>query len=357
MCFKNMHLLTAILLLRLPGLLCGPSVSYSSTRVCGLKGASVVLPCKYYYPWGHIYKGGEWYKKNTGRFREHSNSKYPDCSLKLDNLSNGQSGVYQFRFWTSLHWSWITGSSAVTLSVTDLQVKAVVGNQNQINVTCSTSCSLGSQYVWYKNGQPLRGNTTALMTLTSTSPSDVANYSCAVKGHEGYRSPAVSLQVSISPEAVTEGVTLTWHTTYSPEKISDMVLPASITICIILALLLVLGIVYLRKKHATITAGGRSTDVNMQSDAGLVYSNVTARATTSDPTQRVTTHDQDDIQYASIQIDRSKRQEVPLYSDVQMPQTSAQDDYVAYASVQFHRGSAATRAEDDSVIYSTAHTP
>ncbi|XP_062391008.1 carcinoembryonic antigen-related cell adhesion molecule 5-like [Sardina pilchardus] len=392
----------------------------------------------------------------------------------------------------------------------DLQVKEdAVGNQNQTKVTCSTSCSLGSQYVWYKNGQTLRGKTTASILLDSTRPSEEGSYSCAVKGHEGHRSPAVwqgqgfpglpgvnisvtALQVCITPEAVAEGqrVTLTCNTTcrlsndptfiwyqnrqtvtykhttrdklylnpvssedagnyscavrgheslsstavflnvrYSPRKTSlsispggteggtsvtltcssdanppvhtytwylkngteyvvrgtgesisfnvtsdtsglyyceaqnelgsqnstDAAVPSKgseavmillVTISIVLALLLV-GIVFLRKKKAKITAVTRSTDANMQSDSGLLNSNVTVRATTSDPTQRVTTHDQDD-QYASIKLNRSYRQEGPLHSIFQKPQTSAQDD-VVYASVQFHRGSAATRAKDDDV--------
>ena len=50
--------------------------------------------------------------------REHSNSDYPDCSLKIDKLSDDHSGVYHFRFYTTLHTRWITGRSGVTVSVT-----------------------------------------------------------------------------------------------------------------------------------------------------------------------------------------------------------------------------------------------
>ncbi|XP_041958523.1 B-cell receptor CD22-like [Alosa sapidissima] len=185
-------------------LLCGPNLTYSSTQVCGLKGASVLLPCRYEYPWkgrGDTYLGGEWYEEKSGRVIKHSHSNYPDCSLNIDKLSDGDSGVYHFRFYTVLHTGWITARSGVTLSVTDLQVKenAVVANQNQTKVTCSTSCSLGSQYVWYKNGQPLQGETTVSILLQSTRPSEAAYYSCAV---------------TMTSETVTEGgeVTLTCST-------------------------------------------------------------------------------------------------------------------------------------------------
>ena len=100
------------------GVQCGVSVTYSSTRVCGIKGASVVLPCTYYYSWVGTYKGGEWYEEKRGIVRGHSNYNYPDCSLKIDKLSDEHSGVHYFRFYTALHTSWITGRSGVTVSVT-----------------------------------------------------------------------------------------------------------------------------------------------------------------------------------------------------------------------------------------------
>ena len=63
--------------------------------------------------------GGEWYEEKRGRVREHSNSDYPDCSLKIDKLSDDHSGVYHFRFDTEQNKrGWITGRSGVTVSVT-----------------------------------------------------------------------------------------------------------------------------------------------------------------------------------------------------------------------------------------------
>ncbi|KAL2086832.1 hypothetical protein ACEWY4_017891 [Coilia grayii] len=98
-------------------------------------------------------------------------------------------------------------------------------------------------------------------------------------------------------------------------------LPAIITTFLIPAVLLILGIVYF-------------------SDSGILYATVATRDVTSDTTQRVATRDQDDVQYASVQIKRPKTQ------------TTLQEDSIIYTSVQFHKGSAATRAENDSVIYS-----
>ena len=92
-------------------------MTHSSTQVCGLKGASLVLPCTYYYFGVGEYEGGEWYEEKRGRVRVHSNSDYPDCSLTIDKLSDDHSGVYYFRFYTAYR-SWITGRPGVTVSVT-----------------------------------------------------------------------------------------------------------------------------------------------------------------------------------------------------------------------------------------------
>lgn len=97
---------------------CAWSVSYSSTQVCGLKGASVVLPWTNHYSWmGHCV-GGEWNKEKRGTVREVSNAnKYPACSLKIGSLADHHAGVYHFRFYTALHTSWTTGKYGVTLSI------------------------------------------------------------------------------------------------------------------------------------------------------------------------------------------------------------------------------------------------
>ncbi|XP_076128402.1 B-cell receptor CD22-like isoform X2 [Alosa pseudoharengus] len=599
MLLKGMKGFLVHFLLGLTAVQCEWNVTYSSTHVCGLKGVSVVLPCTYQYSYEGAYLGGEWYEEKSGRVIQHSHSTYPDCSLNIDNLSDGDSGVYQFRFYTVLHLKWITSERGITLSVTDLRVEEVVAQkQHQTEVTCSTSCSLHPdlQYVWYKTGQILQDRTTASILVY-----EVASYSCAVRGHEALRSPAVcvpdkqcwgvtysdenicvlmgssvdilctylhprddrisnmfwyhnqksimygylgkkensftlrledirqshsgeytfrltttggqgfsgvpgvtisvtDLQVWATLDTVKEGdkVTLTCNTTctlsnnpnfiwykngqpvtykhttrdnklhldpvssedagsyscavkgdeslssaavslnvrYKPKNVlasitasstieegsvvtltcssdanppvhtytwsmksgaeslvmgtgesvsfnltsntsglyyceaqnelgsqistevvfqtdADVLLPAIVTTFIILAVLLILGIGHLRKKNVeSIT---RATNVNTQSDSGPMYSTITARATASDPTQRATSCDQDDIKYASVRINLSKTQEVPLNSTVNMVPTSTLDNNIVYTSVQLLTGSAATRADDKGEIYSAVH--
>ncbi|KAG5278764.1 hypothetical protein AALO_G00102480 [Alosa alosa] len=140
---KGIKVFLVHFLLSLTAVQCEWSVTYSSTHVCGLKGASVVLPCTYQYSYGDTYLGGEWYEEKSGRVIKHSHSNYPDCSLNIDTLSDGDSGVDQFRFYTVLHLKWMTSKPGITLSVTDLTVEeAAAHKQHQTEVTCSTSVGL-----------------------------------------------------------------------------------------------------------------------------------------------------------------------------------------------------------------------
>ncbi|XP_076126172.1 B-cell receptor CD22-like isoform X1 [Alosa pseudoharengus] len=190
-----------VLCLNMSAVQSGGSVTYSTTSVCGLKGASVVLPCTYHYSGIGPYIRGEWYEERSGRVIKYDPLNY-DCSLKIDKLTDDHSGVYQFRFLTTLHLSWITSKPGITVTVTDLKVKEDdAGDANQTKVTCSTSCSVGLQYVWYKNGQPLQDKTTVSIRVP-----EVASYSCAVKGYEALRSPAKCI-----PDKQCWGVTYSYE--------------------------------------------------------------------------------------------------------------------------------------------------
>uniref|UniRef100_A0A4W5LRD0 Ig-like domain-containing protein n=1 Tax=Hucho hucho TaxID=62062 RepID=A0A4W5LRD0_9TELE len=111
----------------------------------------------------------------------------------------------------------------VTLSVTGLQVKVTGGHQYK-TLTCSTTCTLTDNptYIWYKNGQHLDESTsTQYKDPVSSNYED--SYSCAVKGREDLRSPAVykpkNISVSVSPSGeIEEGssVTLTCSSDANP---------------------------------------------------------------------------------------------------------------------------------------------
>ncbi|XP_036795969.1 uncharacterized protein LOC118938174 isoform X1 [Oncorhynchus mykiss] len=77
---------------------------------------------------------------------------------------------------------------------TDLQVKVTPDTKaGKRTLTCSTTCTLTDNptYIWDRNGQCLAWLTSQQHSVWS---SETESYSCAVKGHEDLRSPAVCVQ-------------------------------------------------------------------------------------------------------------------------------------------------------------------
>ncbi|XP_064857178.1 uncharacterized protein LOC115126155 isoform X2 [Oncorhynchus nerka] len=177
----------------------GWTVTYTTQRICALKGSTVDLTCSFRYPSGHEVTSTFWFTKietedlgqnpeYAGRLEYHGDKK-KDCTLKITDLRERDSATYKFRLLTDQEGGKYYGSPGVTLSVTGLQVKVTGGHQDK-TLTCITTCTLTDNptYIWYKNGQHLHEPTSHQHSVNSYS-SD--SYSCAVKGHEDHHSPAV----------------------------------------------------------------------------------------------------------------------------------------------------------------------
>uniref|UniRef100_A0A669F7Y8 B-cell receptor CD22 n=1 Tax=Oreochromis niloticus TaxID=8128 RepID=A0A669F7Y8_ORENI len=200
----------------------GWSVTYTSTHICALKGSTVDIGCSYSYPnnrnRGIMFQERFWFIRNeyygpvdlrtdpdyTGRVEHQFHEK--DCTLRITDLRESDSAEYKFRFMTNQYGGSYTGSPGVTLTVTDLQVK-VRRLLNHTELQCHSSCDVSDppSYVWYKNGQKIKEETSSLRVSVG---GDDSSYSCAVKGHEGYRSAAVFspklYYVLVNPSAEAE---------------------------------------------------------------------------------------------------------------------------------------------------------
>ncbi|XP_039469096.1 B-cell receptor CD22-like [Oreochromis aureus] len=144
-----------------------------------------------------------------------------DCTLRITDLRERDSAEYKFRFITNQSDGSYTGSPGVTLTVTDLQVKRGKSSAHT-ELQCHSSCDVidPPSYVWYKNGQKIKEEASSLRVSVGD---DDSSYSCAIKGHEGYRSAAVydpkPPSVSVSPSGeIKEGnsVTLTCSSEANP---------------------------------------------------------------------------------------------------------------------------------------------
>ncbi|KAL2086842.1 hypothetical protein ACEWY4_017901 [Coilia grayii] len=266
-----------------------------------------------------------WYKNGHPLTSTHTTRKN---EVQLNPVSSEDSGNYScaVRGHESL------SSTAVFLhvrykpkSVTEsISASGDIGEADTVTLTCSSDANPPvHNYTWYmKTGAEslVRGTGESISFNVTSDTSGL--YYCQAQNEVGSQtSTEVPVQfMKLGSVSVT------------------VILPVIITILLILVVLLILGFMYLRKKNAKLSAGTRAMNINTQSDSESVYANVTRR--TSGPTQRVATLDQDNVQYASVQIKRPGTQ------------TTLQKDSITYASVQFNRGSAATKAENDDVIYS-----
>uniref|UniRef100_A0A668A7C8 Ig-like domain-containing protein n=1 Tax=Myripristis murdjan TaxID=586833 RepID=A0A668A7C8_9TELE len=231
----------------------GWGVTYTRTKICALKGSTVEMKCNYTYPYSRHYhsyyvtivKKTLWFteednepvelrSKSKGRVRSYDykwyySSNKPHSRLRISDLRESDSAVYKFRFITNQPGGEYTGEPGVSLTVTDLHVqviRSIYQSSSWAELKCVSSCPLAGRpsYVWYRNGQKMKEG-------TSPSYADYFNYqdsySCAVKGHEDFRSPSINYpldapkvpSVLVSPSGeIVEGssVTLTCSSDANP---------------------------------------------------------------------------------------------------------------------------------------------
>ncbi|XP_060714799.1 sialoadhesin-like [Tachysurus vachellii] len=199
-------------------------VTYTAERVCALKNTSVDLSCSYKYPAGLTVIKSVWFFKNVDNEPEdvredeeyqgrvqYTQSSQNDCSLRITNLREKDAQTYRFRFYTNDPAGKYTGEPGVSLSVTDLKVTVDWYSWNK-KLSCITTCTLSNKptYIWYKNGQRVTGQDRKELDVSSWG---AGSYSCAVRGHEELRSPAICVYDEKN----------CWSVTYSTQTICGLI--------------------------------------------------------------------------------------------------------------------------------------
>ncbi|XP_036420948.1 sialic acid-binding Ig-like lectin 12 [Colossoma macropomum] len=227
---RSGNITAAVILILLTGVQAQHSVTLSSQSLCAVTGSAVKISCKYTTANSSRVREREWYQLQSSDGEERVLSKDPqysarvsvrteqnDCDLTVWDVRLRDSGVYNFRFRTSSS-DWISASSGVNLTVTELQVDVdrETAGQRKVKLTCSSTCSFGNNlfYYWFRNGQYTASHE-ASVVLDSTHSSDEGSYSCRVSD-SWHRSPAVCISANSNQKSC-------WSVTYSPKAICALI--------------------------------------------------------------------------------------------------------------------------------------
>ncbi|XP_071245866.1 B-cell receptor CD22-like [Salvelinus alpinus] len=192
---------------------------------------------------------------------------------------------------------------------------------SSVTLTCSSDANPPvEKYTWYKKIVTSPKASGQSYSITNISSEDRGEYYCeAQNGRGSMNSTALMIIVAGKQTSVMTAAV----------GIIVVVLGVILASCLS-------GLMWFRKKVSKTTSDTRHTADNGQGDSSPVYDNISGMVMTSIAAQTAATVDQDDVHYASVHFSRSKNQEVPLYSTVQVPQPQKEDEDVQYAALKFN---------------------
>ncbi|XP_036453773.1 sialoadhesin-like [Colossoma macropomum] len=204
-------------------------VTCSPQTICALRESTVTLQCSHsntnirpqHSFWFSNKQKAKWRNEEdpedlaldsdyAGRVRYTTNRNRYSSTLTISELRERDSGEYHLMIITETGQKY-SSSTAVTLTVSDLKMRMTSDTKNQMELTCSSSCSLTSKpyyYYWYKNGQYQYSTNEHQMVLSSYSSDDSGGYSCSVLHH-----------IQIYSNTVCINDKNCWSVTYSDRRV------------------------------------------------------------------------------------------------------------------------------------------
>uniref|UniRef100_A0A3Q3IQN4 Ig-like domain-containing protein n=1 Tax=Monopterus albus TaxID=43700 RepID=A0A3Q3IQN4_MONAL len=232
------------------------SVHSPDSPVCAVVGSSVVLPCSYDYPQssnetrgeGQLSTqdgGGEQYKVLseiwcltesrciTPRYVFHTAGIFPDpsyqnrvqylgqpgtknCSLRISNLRQSDSGTYVFYLITSHPTEKMPAQRGTQLLVADSPSAVTVSAGPSSDITeatalrlacCSPAASPAAVFKWFKGTSTTTRHTGPVWNISEVTSNDAGSYYCQIQtGDTVRKSPMLAINVQYSPRNTTVSV-------------------------------------------------------------------------------------------------------------------------------------------------------
>ncbi|CAB1334101.1 unnamed protein product, partial [Coregonus sp. 'balchen'] len=182
--------------------------------ICASKGSSVVFDCTYSYPATHKVIKKLWFTPRGGKkldgsqqgdvvydtsglnkTRYRGRTEFYDqdknCTLKLNNVTEDDSGRFFFRFHSkkdNQDPQGFTGPGGVDLNISVLSLKlnenGPVKERDNVTLACTSSCNPPQmEFLWFKDGRPLPGVSGVpggQYPLGPLSPNDTGCYTCGL---------------------------------------------------------------------------------------------------------------------------------------------------------------------------------
>ncbi|XP_017568695.2 uncharacterized protein LOC108436608 isoform X1 [Pygocentrus nattereri] len=282
------------------------NVTYTDRRVCVLEGSSVDFPCTYTCPSNYHLNNIFWHydrsKKEEMDLRgeqqfagrvEFIGAAGRNCTLRINNLRERDSGDYYFRIITNIETGKFSGRPGIIVNVTALQVRVIsstVLDDQTVTLMCSSTCTLPNNptYMWYKNGQPVTNKHTRDNKLYLKCSEDTGSYSCAVRGHEELRSPDQTLSDCLG----------------GPEMSKNAMVGATVGASLFLVLILIIAALWMwrRKSRPAKDHGGpRQSSQDILHYSSIHFSHSCTEESESSRSPRDNT---ELVQYAAVKFKR-----------------------------------------------------
>ncbi|XP_071032205.1 Fc receptor-like protein 5 isoform X2 [Oncorhynchus clarkii lewisi] len=266
-----------------------------------------------------------WYKKNV------TSPKASGQSYSITNIISEDRGEYYCEAenkYGRLNSSSVSVDVQYGPKITSVSVSpsGEIVEGSSVTLTCSSDANPPvDKYTWYFQNETFLNGCGQMYNISNFKSKDNGHYHCEAWNRRGSRN-STALMIILPGE-----------------QTSVLTAAVGIIVVVLVLILCLSGLMWFRKKASISTSDTRDTSENVQGDSSPVYENVSNMAVTPTAAQTAATVDQDDVHYASVHFSRSKNQEVPLYSTVQLCKPQKQEEDVQYDAVKFNCPSNANR--------------